>query len=45
MNEIEDLLKCAICKQTFEGTPIILSCCESTVCPNHVEKNDDATPM
>ena len=41
MNAIEDLLKCAICNQTFEGTPIILSCCESNVCPHHVEEKDD----
>ena len=38
-NLIEDLLKCAICNQTFEGTPIILSCCESNVCQHHVEEN------
>lgn len=40
----EDLLKCPICNQTFKGSPIVLSCCESTVCQHHVEENDDATP-
>ena len=43
MNEIVELLKCGICKQTLKGTPIILSCCESTVCQHHVDENENET--
>ena len=39
----DDLLKCPICNLTFKGIPIVLSCCNSTVCQHHVEENDDTT--
>jgi len=44
MSQIQDLLKCAICKEIFTGTPIILPCCNKTVCEHHIEKlNESAT--
>jgi hypothetical protein len=36
MNQLEDLLKCALCKETFNGLPIILSCCQETICHQHL---------
>ena len=36
MNQLEDLLKCAMCKETFNGLPIILSCCQETICHQHL---------
>ena len=42
MSQIRDLLKCAICKEIFTGTPIILPCCYKTVCEHHIEKQDES---
>jgi hypothetical protein len=41
MNEIQDLLKCALCMDIFTGTPIILPCCNKTVCEHHMEKQEN----
>jgi hypothetical protein len=44
MSQIHDLLKCAICKEIFTGTPIILPCWNKTVCEHHIEnENESAT--
>jgi len=44
MSLIHDLLKCAFCKEIFTGTPIILPCCNKTVCEHHIEnENESAT--
>jgi hypothetical protein len=37
MSQIQDLLKCAICMDIFTGTPIVLPCCNKTVCEHHIE--------
>ena len=39
MNKLQDLLKCALCDQTFTDTPIVLDCCNVTVCEHHIEEN------
>jgi hypothetical protein len=39
MSKLHDILKCAMCKETFTGAPVILSCCYQTVCESHV--NDE----
>ena len=39
MNVIQDLISCPICKQKFQNTPIVLTCCNATVCENHVNEN------
>jgi hypothetical protein len=42
MEDIKNLLKCEICQETFSGTPILLSCCNATVCCTHVEPASNA---
>jgi hypothetical protein len=42
MSQIQDLLKCAICKEIFTGTPVILPCCYKTVCEHHIENQDES---
>ena len=37
MDQLKDLLKCVICKKTLSASPIILSCCNKTVCEHHVQ--------
>ena len=39
MNKLQDLLKCAMCNQTFTSAPILLDCCNVTVCEHHIEEN------
>jgi hypothetical protein len=39
MSKLQDILKCAMCKETFTGVPIVLNCCNVTVCESHV--NDE----
>jgi len=39
MSKLQDILKCAICKETFTSAPVILSCCYQTVCESHI--NDE----
>ena len=41
MSELEDLLKCAMCKQIFTGLPITLICCNATICEHHKEEQLD----
>ena len=36
MSKLQDILKCAMCKETFTGVPVILNCCNVTVCESHV---------
>jgi len=36
MNDLQELLTCEWCKDTLRGTPLILSCCNATVCDRHV---------
>ena len=37
MNAFQDFLLCPICKENFSETPLILSCCNATVCRTHIE--------
>ena len=39
MSKLQDLLKCALCDQTFTSAPIVLDCCNVTVCEHHIEEN------
>ena len=39
MNKFQDLLKCAMCNQTFTGAPIVLECCNVNICEHHIEDN------
>ena len=39
MSRLHDILKCAMCKETFTGVPIVLNCCNVTVCESHI--NDE----
>ena len=39
MSKLQDLLKCAMCNQAFTGAPILLDCCNVTVCEHHIEEN------
>ena len=41
MSKLQDILKCAMCKETFTGVPVILNCCYQTVCESHIV-NDEA---
>jgi hypothetical protein len=41
MSKLQEILKCAMCKETFTGIPVILNCCNVTVCESHV--NDEVT--
>ena len=36
MSNLNKLLKCAMCKQTFTSSPITLVCCNSTICEHHL---------
>jgi hypothetical protein len=36
MSKLNELLKCAICNQTFTGSPITLICCNSKICEHHL---------
>jgi hypothetical protein len=36
MNDLQELLTCEWCKETLRGTPLILACCNATVCERHV---------
>ena len=38
MNQIQDILKCAMCKDTFTSAPITLICCKSTICKHHLQE-------
>jgi hypothetical protein len=40
MSEIQDLLNCVMCREIFADTPIILPCCNKTVCEHHIEKQE-----
>ena len=39
MNELQDLLKCAMCNEKFTGAPIVLDCCNANICEHHIEEN------
>ena len=39
MSKLQDLLKCAMCNQTFTGKPILLDCCNVTICEHHIQDN------
>jgi len=41
MEDFHDLLKCAICNQKYQDTPVSLTCCGASVCKNHVEEKLD----
>ena len=36
MESILSVLKCQICSKKFNDTPIVLSCCDATICSHHV---------
>ena len=38
MSKIQDLLKCAMCKEIFTSAPITLICCNSTICEHHLQE-------
>ena len=38
MEDFQDLLKCAICNNQYQDTPVSLICCGATVCKNHIEE-------
>jgi hypothetical protein len=42
MSEIQDLLKCALCMEIFTGTPIVLPCCNKTICEHHIEERNES---
>ena len=37
MEGIKELLTCKLCKKYLIGTPIVLSCCDATICGFHLE--------
>ena len=39
MNKLEDVFKCAMCNEKLTSTPIVLDCCNVTVCEHHIEEN------
>ena len=39
MNKLQDMLKCAICTQTFNSAPIVLDCCNVNICEHHIKDN------
>ena len=39
MNKLQDMLKCAMCNQTFTSAPIVLDCCNVNICEHHIEDN------
>jgi hypothetical protein len=43
MSQIHDLIKCALCMDIFTGTPIILPCCNKTVCEHHIINENEST--
>jgi hypothetical protein len=42
MSKLQDILKCAMCKEIFTSAPVILSCCYQTVCESHIVNNEAA---
>jgi hypothetical protein len=40
---VTDLLKCQICQKTLCGNPLLLNCCEATICSSHIEENSEQT--
>ena len=39
MSKLQDLLKWAMCHQTFTSAPIVLDCCNVNICEHHVKDN------
>ena len=39
MNKLQDMLKCAMCNQTFTSAPVVLDCCNVNICEHHVKEN------
>jgi hypothetical protein len=37
MEDIKDLLTCKLCNKILSGTPIVLSCCDATICGFHLD--------
>ena len=37
MEGIKDLLTCKFCNKILSGTPIVLSCCDATICGFHLD--------
>jgi hypothetical protein len=42
MSKLQDILKCAMCKETFTSAPVILNCCYQTVCESHIVNDEVA---
>ena len=42
MNKLQDMLKCAMCNQTFTSAPIVLDCCNVNICEHHIEEKVSA---
>ena len=38
MDAVNDIIKCKLCNETYEN-PIILSCCNETICKKHIYEN------
>ena len=41
MESLIGVLTCQLCNQTFSGTPIVLSCCDATICRSHIKNVTD----
>ncbi len=37
MESFKLILSCQLCNQFLKGTPITLSCCDATICSEHVQ--------
>ena len=37
MSKLQELTKCAMCQETFTSRPVVLSCCNATVCQHHID--------
>lgn len=44
MNSVKNLLTCQFCKQTFSSTPVVLNCCDVTICSVHLESSSTSNP-
>ncbi len=44
MNVFQELLKCQQCKQPFNGTPVVTSCCNATICESHYPCQESLNP-
>ena len=37
MEHLSTILKCDYCKKLLNGSPVVLSCCDATICSKHIQ--------